>query len=75
MRRKPGVELRFQRLDNRLVFQLFDHFGHERLDQQPPAIAPPTTAPSGLATMLPHHPTYSAPMTPTTSEESDPEAC
>ncbi len=48
---------------------------HERLDQQPPAIAPPTTAPSGLATMLPHHPTYSAPMTPTTSEESDPEAC
>ncbi|MGV8846551.1 PP2C family protein-serine/threonine phosphatase [Tessaracoccus sp.] len=48
---------------------------HERLDQLPPAMATPTSAPSDLSTMLPHHPTYVAPTPPTPSEESDPEAC
>ncbi|MDO5734916.1 MAG: protein phosphatase 2C domain-containing protein [Propionibacteriaceae bacterium] len=47
----------------------------ERLGQQPPGLPTPTTSPSGLSTSPPNYPTYLAPITPTTTEESDPEAC
>lgn len=40
-----------------------------------PSPPTPTTSPSGLSTGQPNYPTYLAPMTPTATEESDPEAC
>ena len=44
----------------------------ERVNQIAPS---PTTSPSGLSTSQPNYPTYLAPITPSTAEESDPEAC
>lgn len=40
-----------------------------------PSTPTPTTSPSGLSTGQPNYPTYLAPITPTATEESDPEAC
>ncbi len=46
----------------------------ERLD--PPKATPaPTALPPGLSTVQPDYPTYLAPLTPTATEEADPEAC
>lgn len=41
-----------------------------------PTVSPtPTPTPSGLSTGMPNYPTYLAPVTPTSSEEADPEDC
>ena len=46
----------------------------ERLN--PPQATPaPTALPPGLSTVQPDYPTYLAPLTPTATEEADPEAC
>ena len=46
----------------------------ERLN--PPQATPaPTALPSGLSTVQPDYPTYLAPLTPSATEEADPEAC
>lgn len=40
-----------------------------------PSTPAPTASPSGLSTGQPNYPTYLAPITPTATEESDPEEC
>ncbi|RMB61721.1 PP2C family protein-serine/threonine phosphatase [Tessaracoccus antarcticus] len=47
----------------------------ERLNQPGVSTPTPTASPSGLSTGQPNYPTYLAPITPTASTESDPEAC
>ncbi len=47
----------------------------ERVNQPAPSTPSPTSSPSGLSTSQPNYPTYLEPITPTTVEESDPEAC
>lgn len=47
----------------------------ERAATTAPSTPAPTTSPSGLSTGAPNYPTYLAPITPTATEESDPEAC
>lgn len=46
----------------------------ERLNRPDPTPSPEPT-PSGLSTGQPNYPTYLAPITPTATEEADPEAC
>ncbi len=47
----------------------------ERANPPEPALASPTASPSGLSTVPPNYPTFLAPITPTASAETDPEAC
>ena len=47
----------------------------ERAATTTPSTPVPTASPSGLSTGAPNYPTYLAPITPTATEESDPEAC
>nr|WP_255622809.1 protein phosphatase 2C domain-containing protein [Tessaracoccus sp. OS52] len=48
----------------------------DRLNRPDPApSAQPDPSPSGLSTGQPNYPTYLAPITPTATEEADPEAC
>ncbi len=47
----------------------------ERVTPPEPTVATPTATPSGLSSSQPNYPTYLAPITPTASEETDPEEC
>lgn len=47
----------------------------EREAMPEPSAATPTAAPTGLSTGQPNYPTYLAPITPTSAEDIDPEAC
>ncbi len=47
----------------------------ERNTTASPSTPTPTSSPSGLSTGQPIYPTYLAPISPTATEESDPEAC
>lgn len=47
----------------------------EERDNRPDPTPSPEPAPSGLSTGQPNYPTYLAPITPTATEEADPEAC
>ena len=47
----------------------------ERAKPPEPTLPSPTASASGLSTGAPNYPTYLAPITPTASAETDPEAC